>query len=464
MVVPVRGAGRRGPGPPLDRGEDGRAHPDEDDAEEDEEERPGDGMAAADRRVHDRELADERTERRGAGDREEADEEEAPRDREAGDRAGDLVDVLAPVGAVDVPGRQEQDPLRQAVVDRVEEGAEDADPAEADAEDEDPDVLDARVGEHPLDVPLAHDEDGRERDREQAHEDEELAGEGPLARRVHDAVDAQEREEGAVRHAAREERPDDAGGLAVGVGLPGVEGGEPHLRAVADEEQDERRAEPRPREGPRPGEEVVEEERGLAAAEVRRVGEEERAEEREGDADRPDHQVLPGRLERPGGPVEVEERRRREGRRLHRHPEEAEVLGEGEEGGHREEDEEAGAEDPVVAVGAQREVAGGVEGDEEEEDADRPEDDRRERVESEPEAAPRADVPEDEAGEERGVQEPRDRHDEGPRAGRRDERGDDGAEEREEDEADFHSCPLSVSPSAPRGGPCRATRTPAGCG
>jgi hypothetical protein len=365
---------------------------------------------------------------------------------------------------VDVPGREEEDPLRQAVVDRVEERAEDADPAEADAEDEDPDVLDARVGEHPLDVALPHDEDGRQGDREEPHEDEELAGEGAFPRRVHDAVDAQKREERAVRHPAGEEGSDDPRRLSVGVRLPGVERREPHLRPVADEEEDERRTEPGPREGPRSREEVLEEERRLSAAEVGGVGEEERAEERDRDPDRPDHQVLPGRLERAGRPVEVEERRRGERHRLHRDPEEAEVLGEREERSHRQEEEEDRAEDPVVAVGAQLEVPGHVERGQEEEDAHRPEDDGGERVEPQPDAAAGADAAGEDRGEERDVQESHGRNDEGPGLLRGDECRRDGAREGEEDEGDLHSLLLSLSPSAPRGAPCRGTRTPAGCG
>ncbi len=84
--------------------------------------------------------------------------------------------------------------------------------------------------------------------RDEADHDEELAREGSLARGVDDPVDAQEREERAVRHAAGEERADDPGRLAVGVGLPGVQRREAHLRAVADEQEDEGGAEPRARE------------------------------------------------------------------------------------------------------------------------------------------------------------------------------------------------------------------------
>ena len=121
-------------------------------------------------------------------------------------------------------------------------------PADSDAENEDAHVLDARVGEHPLEVALADHEDRGDGHGEEAEGDEQAAREGPFARRAHDSVDAQEREEGAARQPSGEERADEPGRLAVGVRLPGVKRRQAHLRAVADEEEDEGRPEPGSRE------------------------------------------------------------------------------------------------------------------------------------------------------------------------------------------------------------------------
>ena len=61
-----------------------------------------------------------------------------------------------------LPADQEECGLGQGVVDGVQHRAEDARSAQADAEGQDAHVLDARVGEHPLEVGLAEDENGRD--------------------------------------------------------------------------------------------------------------------------------------------------------------------------------------------------------------------------------------------------------------------------------------------------------------
>src|SRR6266511_4154969 len=164
-------------------------------------------------------------------------------------------------GAMDVPGGEEDDALREAVVEAVEERARGGAAAEPDPEREDPHVLDARVREHPLEVPLADDEDRGERDREETDPDERVARERLLARRAGHLEHADDREEGEVREAAREQRPEQPRRLAVRVGLPGVERREPHLRAVADEQEHERGAHPGPRERGAGGDELADEER-----------------------------------------------------------------------------------------------------------------------------------------------------------------------------------------------------------
>ena len=72
--------------------------------------------------------------------------------------------------------------------------------------------------------------------------------------------------------------------------------------------------------------ELVEEQRRFQPGLERRVGEEERAEQGQGDAHRADQQVLPGRLQRAGIVVEVEQRRTDQRRRLHRHPHQPQMV------------------------------------------------------------------------------------------------------------------------------------------
>ena len=235
------------------------------------------------------------------------------------------------------------------------------DAADADAEDEDPHVLDARVREHPLEVALPGHERRRDRHRDEAEAEEELARERPLAGRLHDAVDPQEREERAVRHPAREEGPDDPGGLAVGVRLPRVHRREAHLRPVADDEEDEARPQPGPGQAAAVLEERREEEALVPRGAVQRgVRHEERAEKRERDPDRPDHEVLPRRLERARVVVEVDEHGRRERRALDGDPDDREVLRERDRRRHREERQEADAEDEVRPLLPDPQVADAV--------------------------------------------------------------------------------------------------------
>ena len=221
-------------------------------------------------------------------------------------------------------------------------------------------------------------------ERSPKHE-EELARERPFTGRLHDTVDPQEREERAVRHPAREQGPDDPGGLAVGVGLPRVHRSEAHLRSVADEEEDEPRAQPRPGEPVGVIQEGPEEEALVSGGAVeRRVRHEERAEEREGDPDRADHEVLPRRFQRAGVVVEVDEDRRRERRAFDRDPHDREVLRHGHGRRHRQEGQEADAEDPVRPLLPDPQVIDAVERAEREEQGDDDEDQASERIDGEP--------------------------------------------------------------------------------
>src|ERR1019366_6820469 len=122
----------------------------------------------------------------------------------------------------------------------------------------------------------------------------------------------------------------------------------PHLRPVTDEEKDETGSEPWPRQPARVLEQGPEEEALVPGGAVERgVRHEERAQERERDPDRPDHEVLPRRLERAGVLVEVDEDGRRERRPFDGDPDDRQVLREGDRRRHRQEREETDAEDAV---------------------------------------------------------------------------------------------------------------------
>ena len=128
-------------------------------------------------------------------------------------------------------------PLGQAVAPDVEQRRPHARGAERRADDQDAHVLDAGIREHALEVPRAS--------RNSAATSIENS---PMARSVRPAIapspaasdhrpHPQDRGKCHRGDAARQERADDAGRFAVGVGLPGVHRGQPHLRPVADEQQ-----------------------------------------------------------------------------------------------------------------------------------------------------------------------------------------------------------------------------------
>ena len=143
-------------------------------------------------------------------------------------------------------------------------------------------------------------------------------------------------------------------------------------------------------------------------------GKHEVAEEGEGDADRADHEVFPGGLERAVVPVIVDERGAGEGGRLDGDPEEDEVMADADEGHGGEEEEEAAGEDRLGCVGAVAgarreggvavgEVLERIEGDGEEEDRGDGEEEEAGGVELDPAAEERGGGRDPGAGDEREV-------------------------------------------------------------
>ena len=143
---------------------------------------------------------------------------------------------------------------------------------------------------------------------------QQLLAELARARRDADLVRPQDAQEGAVQQRPGQQRGDHRGRFAVGVGQPGVHRRQPHLGAVADQEEQERRLEPgrrsaglAPGEQGRPGTSTG---RAAAVRRRRRRGDrqQEVAQQRQRDADRADQQVFPGRFERAVVPMEVDQR------------------------------------------------------------------------------------------------------------------------------------------------------------
>ena len=151
-----------------------RRHADEDDRQR---QQVGDGhdrAAGVEHALEDRQLAEERPEGRRAGDGQEAGQPEHAGDRQRPQHAADAGGRLGAVEGQDVAGRQEQHRLGQRVIDGVQHRAEGGHAADADAEREDAHVLDAGIGQHPLEVGLAEDEHGGHGHRDQAEEHQQI--------------------------------------------------------------------------------------------------------------------------------------------------------------------------------------------------------------------------------------------------------------------------------------------------
>ena len=114
-----------------------------------------------------------------------------------------------------------------------------------------------------------------------------------------DLIDAQDRQKCATGDAAGQQGSHDARRFAVGVRLPGVHRRQAHLGAVTDEEQHKCRVEPLLGGGKfgRIFDQLVEEQRRFQTRLERGIGQEQRTEQRQGNAHGTDQQILPGRLQ-----------------------------------------------------------------------------------------------------------------------------------------------------------------------
>jgi hypothetical protein len=288
-------------------------------------------------------------------------------------------------------------------------------------------------------VALTGHEDAGYRHRQEADRHHEIAREDCLAGGGADLVEAKKRDERAGRQPAREQRADDPRGLAVCVRLPGVHRREPHLGPVAHEEDDEGGVQPRKRQGRRVAHQVVDHQRRIAPSVQRRVREQQRPEQGEGDPDTADEEIFPGRLERALVAIEVKQRRRDERVRLQRHPHEAEVVGQDDESHHPEEREERGAEDPVPLVRPEAQVRGNVERTGEEQPGDEREGDPSELVQHEPPAERRRRELTREPDDDQRQVDGRAREDDPrPQSARGDEKRDQREEKRSDDERNRH--------------------------
>ena len=305
--------------------------PAEEDHEGGEEDRDHGQVRTEEPGLQDRHLAPEEAEGRRARHHQRGEQQQAARDGRAAERApADRVEVGGAVELRERPRGEERDRLGERVVGHVEERPEGGRlPAQAEPDRHDPHVLDARVGEQALEVPLDQDERCRDEHGGEPQAEQQPARElRPQDGLGHD-VDPQQGVERAVHHPHGHQNAGRRGRLAVRVRLPGVHGSEAGLGAVADEQEDHRQLHGEGVQSARVGEEPcpVERRHLLAEDALARREQEHRAEQGEGEAHAAEDEELPGRLERRVPVVEGHQEHGGERRRLHGDPEDAEVVG-----------------------------------------------------------------------------------------------------------------------------------------
>ena len=96
-------------------------------------------------------------------------------------------------------------------------------------------MLNARIRQQPLQIPLHQNEWSRDEHRQQTQREQEVAGKRGAQCRVGNEMNAQHAIQSAVQHADRHQHTRRRWCLAIGIRFPRVHRGEPCLRAVSDQ-------------------------------------------------------------------------------------------------------------------------------------------------------------------------------------------------------------------------------------
>ena len=284
---------------------------------------------ACEGRAHHQKLAHEDAERRQPGDRHHAEHEAPAEQRVALGQAADIGDPLRAGRLRDMADAEEDRRLGQAVHGHVQQAGEVGErAAHAEGEGDDPHVLDRRVREHAFDVAPPVEHERREHQRDQAHRDHQGARcqRGFVGRQQQ--LEAQQREQRDVEQQAREHGRDRGRALGMGVRQPGMQRGEADLGAVAQQQEDEGEVEQAGIEGGSPRHQDAPRHRVHAFADhrARRHVDEDRAEQRQRDADAAEDEVFPGGLERLRRAVDADHQHGGQRRDLDRDPHQPDVV------------------------------------------------------------------------------------------------------------------------------------------
>ncbi|OIQ72179.1 hypothetical protein GALL_462000 [mine drainage metagenome] len=203
-------------------------------------------------------------------------------------------------------------------------------PAHAEGEGDDAHVLDGRVGEHALDVLLPPQQEGGDQHREQAESHQHLPRPGRVDAAFDQHLAPHHRIQRHVQQQAGQHRRDGSRSLGMSIGQPAMQRHQADLGAVAHQQEHEgdaddtgfelafHRVEVRPEQGAHP--------LGTEHA-LRGEIQQHRAEQRQGDAHAAEDEVLPRGFKALRRAIERHQQHGGQRGRLHRHPENAHIVG-----------------------------------------------------------------------------------------------------------------------------------------
>ena len=232
---------------------------------------------------------------------------------------------------MDVARREEQHRFGQRVIAHVEQRAENGHwRVHGNAGAYKTDVFEARIGQHPFEIPLHQNERRGQKHGEQPKTQKKMAAEpGAEAGRGQNVKSQQGVERDFERHAGKH-RAGGRGRLAVRVGQPGVHRRQAGLGAVADERKHEGQFDQAVVELWGNGHQVRPVEAGqlfrCVRADGRRV-KEHRAQQRQRQAEAAENDVFPGGFERGLAVVERDQQHGGQRGRFHRKPHHAQIVG-----------------------------------------------------------------------------------------------------------------------------------------
>ncbi|VTR64884.1 hypothetical protein DESC_270031 [Desulfosarcina cetonica] len=339
----------------------------EDHAQGEDKDAAADQVTRAEGGDHDQHLTDKNAEGREAGDGGKTAEKGHEGPGHARGQVARFFDQPAAEPHEDIAGGEKETGFDQAVVDQADDGPIGGHPADAGSQRDDAHVFDAGVGQHAFVLGLLEDEGRRRQDGGQTEDDQDGTGKPGQAGGMHDLVGLENAQVGAIEQDAGEQGRGRAGGLAVGIGQPGVHGGQPHFGPIADQDEHEAGLEPAGIQFIRHAGQRGKGDRRLNMARVHGDRDQNGSQKGHGDADRTDQHVFPGRLQRRCVAVGVDQRRAGQGGGFDGDPHDDDVIRQGDHGHGGQKKQHGTGEDILTLDGRGLEIGAGVDGNEKKE-------------------------------------------------------------------------------------------------